>query len=151
MHYVFYGSSIVQSLGPLLIHKFGRHKAFFASNRAFRRAATSLAANCWLALTIWATFRYCFSSMTGAEMTANTQGIVESILLARAISIAPALHGLGRMLVGTFGEPGWIEVASPVGAKSDGERYGDENDNRYNAMKKSSFSAQTVNRTVRFV
>ena len=89
--------------------------------------------------------------MTGAETTARIQGTVLSILFALACSIAPALHGFGRMLAGTLGEPGWIEENSPFSAKRDGERYGEEKDSRYSAMKNSSFKAQTRKRTVRFV
>jgi hypothetical protein len=75
-------------------------------------------------------FKYCLRIITGAETTARTQGTVLSILFARAISIAAALHGLGRMLDGTLGEPGWTEAGSPLGANKEGERYGDEKESR---------------------
>lgn len=128
------------------------HRAFFvALSLVIRRASTSLLARVLLALIICAMFRYCFRIMTGPETTARIHGTVLSILFALASSIAAALQGFGRMLLGTFGEPGWAEVASPVGAKSEGERYGEENDSKYSAMKKSSFRAQTVKSTVRLV
>lgn len=54
---------------------------------------------------------YCFMAMTGADARVRIHGTVESILLARAISIAPADQGLVKNIegFGAAGEPGWIE------------------------------------------
>jgi len=49
---------------------------------------------------------------------------------------------------GAAGLPGCIvEVPAPA-CRSAGERIGDENERRYTAMKKTSFSAHSVKRTV---
>lgn len=71
----------------------------------------------------------------GHDTAAMIHGTVESILLARATSSAPALHGLAKMeLIGSIaGEPGWkvVPVAeSDRVCKSDGDRYGEEKDKR---------------------
>jgi hypothetical protein len=91
--------------------------------------------------------------MMGSEMIASVHGTTESILFALASSNAPALHGFANKDAadGCVGLPGWREeAASPDFAvvRREGERYGEENDNRYRAMKKSSFAAQQTNRTV---
>lgn len=82
-------------------------------------------------------------------MPTRIHGTVESILFARAISNAPALHGLTKML-GWAGEPGWVEVPTPEAsvARSEGESSGEEKERRYNAMKKSSLRAQKRKSTV---
>lgn len=66
--------------------------------------------------------------MTGALMTVSTQGTVESILLARAISIAAAEKGLGKRRdgVGSRGEVGEV----PSGAMSAGVIFGEEKQRR---------------------
>lgn len=72
----------------------------------------------------------CFPAMTGKEMEARIHGTVESILFARAISIAPADHGLVKSTegFGAAGLPGWrVEGA---GCKREGERIGEENERR---------------------
>lgn len=93
-------------------------------------------------------------NMMGNEMPARIQGIVLSILLARASSMAPALHGFTKMLLGFgwAGEPGCADedVVFPslsTATRSDGESSGDEKERRYRAMKKSSLSAQKRNST----
>lgn len=65
-------------------------------------------------------------------MPVITQGQKLSILLARAISRAPALHGLAVL----------------TGCRREGDRVGEEKESRYSPMKNSSFSAQQMNRTV---
>ena len=77
--------------GPNFIHPF--FLAISLSYAAFL-LATSPSAIQRLAFTSWMTLRTCFASMTGALMPTRIQGTVESILFARAISNAPALHGL---------------------------------------------------------
>lgn len=91
----------------------------------------------------------CLPAMTGKDTAARIHGTVLSILLARAISMAPADHGLVKRSdgLGAAGDPG-VRLAGVSGfCSSDGVRSGDENDSRYSAMKKSSFSAQKVKRT----
>lgn len=77
----------------------------------------------------------CLNSMTGAEMPVMTHGQKLSILLARAISRAPALHGLAKRLLGTglAGFPGCTEEGwptSPTGWRSEGERIGEEKESK---------------------
>ena len=86
-------------------------------------------------------------------MPVRIQGTVLSILLARAISIAPALHGLTKMVLGfgCAGEPGCVEVMPPLLSlvtSRDGDSNGEEKERRYKAMKKSSLRAQNMNNTV---
>lgn len=70
--------------------------------------------------------------MTGAEAIIKTQGTVESILLARAISIAAAEKGLAKKAegLGAAGEPGWIEEGLFRSENRVGERSGEEKDSR---------------------
>jgi hypothetical protein len=72
--------------------------------------------------------------MTGAETPVMTHGQNLSILLARAISRAPALHGLAKRLVGTglAGFPGCTEegCAPPTGWRREGDRIGEEKESR---------------------
>ena len=52
---------------------------------------------------------------------------------------------------GAAGVPGWRVLPAPSGVvicRRDGERYGEEKDRRYRAMKKSSLRAQVTNSTV---
>jgi len=92
--------------------------------------------------------------MTGREILAMIQGTRVFILFALAISNAPALYGLENNELevgGADGLPGCRVVpASPflTTCNNDGVKYGDENDKRYRAMKKASFSAQAQNSTV---
>ena len=65
-------------------------------------------------------------------MPAIAQGILLSILLARASSIAQALPGAAkRVEAGKDGEPGWVERPgwSEVGRR-EGERVGEEKERR---------------------
>lgn len=73
----------------------------------------------------------CLPAQTGALSPARIQGTVLSILLARAASSAPALHGLRNRVLGTgfAGEPGWVEVAESCWRR-DGERSGEEKERR---------------------
>jgi hypothetical protein len=75
---------------------------------------------------------HCLIAMTGAEAKVRIQGTVESILLARAISIAPADHGLVKNIdgFGAAGEPGWMEDGCCLSPRSVGERSGELKDNR---------------------
>jgi hypothetical protein len=102
-------------------------------SKASFRLATSPSANQRLAFTIWITLMICFPTMTGALMPTRIHGTVESILFARAISNAPALQGLTKML-GWAGEPGWAEVPVLLPEASvmrrEGERSGEEKERR---------------------
>lgn len=75
-------------------------------------------------------------------------GTVESILFARAASIAPAENGDGKNKLGfgAAGVPG-VSVEGLASAKSVGLKRGEEKERRYSAMKKISFRAQKVKRT----
>ena len=70
--------------------------------------------------------------MMGNETTVKIQGTVESILLARAISMAPAENGLVKNMdgLGAAGEPGCSDDGLFVSAKRVGERRGEEKDSR---------------------
>lgn len=70
--------------------------------------------------------------MTGAEVSIKIQGTVESILLARAISIAAAEKGLAKNAdgLGAAGEPGWSEDGLLRSEKSVGERSGELKERR---------------------
>jgi hypothetical protein len=70
--------------------------------------------------------------MTGADDKVKIQGTVESILLARAISMAPADQGLVKNMegFGAAGEPGWIEDGICLSPRSVGERSGELNERR---------------------
>lgn len=70
--------------------------------------------------------------MTGAEASVRIHGTVESILFARAISIAPADHGLVKNMegFGAAGEPGWMEEGVCLSPRRVGERSGDEKERR---------------------
>ena len=87
--------------------------------------------------------------MMGADVRVKIHGTVESILFARAISIAPADQGLVKNMegFGAAGEPGWIEVGDCLSPSKVGERSGELKERRYSAMKKISFMAQKVKRT----
>lgn len=76
------------------------HYAFFLRNPCVFRLATSPSANQRLALTSWITLIHCLAAMTGNETTVKIHGTVLSILLARAISRAPALHGFTKIADG---------------------------------------------------
>jgi hypothetical protein len=75
---------------------------------------------------------YCLRAMIGADAKVKTHGRVESILLARAISIAPADHGLVKNMegFGAAGEPGWMEVGVLESARRVGERSGELKESR---------------------
>jgi hypothetical protein len=67
-------------------------------------------------------------------MPVMTHGQKLSILFARAISRAPALHGLAKRLLGTglagfpgCAEEGWV---SPTGWRSEGDRMGEEKESK---------------------
>ena len=70
--------------------------------------------------------------MTGKETHKQTQGTVESILFARAASIAPAENGEGKnkLGLGAAGVPGVSEEGFAASAKSVGLRYGEEKERR---------------------
>ena len=91
----------------------------------------------------------CFASMMGALMIMQIHGTVESILFARAASIAPAENGDAKNMLGlgAAGVPGLSDEGLEESAKSVGLRYGEEKDSRYSAMKKVSLRAQKVKRT----
>lgn len=75
---------------------------------------------------------HCLSAMTGAADAAITHGTVLSILFARAISMAPALHGVVQIIEGAAGLPGWTEDSSAALPcwRSDGDSFGDEKESR---------------------
>ena len=68
----------------------------------------------------------------GDETTISTQGTVESILLARAISIAAAEKGLAKNRdgFGAAGEPGRMEDGVLRSGKRVGERRGELKERR---------------------
>jgi hypothetical protein len=77
---------------------------------------------------------------------------VLSILFARAISSAAALHGFANSVLcfGIAGEPGCAEdisVPPSLVTSKLGDSSGEEKERRYSAMKNSSFRAQNKNRT----
>ena len=71
-------------------------------------------------------FRLCLKAMTGKHTPAMIHGTVESILLARASSNAPALYGFRKRDAagGADGVPGWRVLApsAVVICSRDGER-----------------------------
>jgi hypothetical protein len=75
---------------------------------------------------------YCLIAMMGAEAKAQIQGTVESILLARAISIAPADQGLLNIMdgFGAAGEPGTMEDGTLWSPRRVGERSGELKERR---------------------
>lgn len=70
--------------------------------------------------------------MMGALMIMQIQGTVESILLARAISIAPAEKGEAKNMLGfgAAGVPGVREAGFAGSTKSVGLRNGEEKERR---------------------
>lgn len=84
--------------------------------------------------------------MMGALARVSTHGTAESILFARASSIAAALNGLENKRDGT-GSKGVVGVVS-VGHFRAGVTIGELKQRRYSAMKNSSFAAHATNRTV---
>ncbi len=70
--------------------------------------------------------------MKGAEVSMKIQGTVESILLARAISMAAAEKGLAknREGLGAAGDPGWSEEGLLRSEKRVGERRGELKERR---------------------
>lgn len=95
-------------------------------------AARSPSASHLLALTICTTLIYCLAAITGALMTMQIHGTVESILLARAISIAPAEKGEAKNMLGfgAAGEPGVSEEGLAGSANNVGLRSGEEKERR---------------------
>jgi hypothetical protein len=79
-------------------------------------------------------------------MRVSTHGTAESILLARAISMAAALNGLENRRDGV-GSSGVVGVVS-VGHFKAGVTIGELKQSRYSAMKNSSFAAHAMKRTV---
>ena len=76
------------------------HIALRLKRAASLLAARSPSASHLLAFTSWMTLIICFPAMIGKLMMASIHGTVLSILLARAISKAPALHGLMKIVLG---------------------------------------------------
>lgn len=84
----------------------------------------------------------------------TTDGRLLTILFARASSRAPALYGFVKSCLMTLelaSSPWWIAWAAGTCWRRLGESSGDEKLRRYNAMKKTSFKAHTVNSTDLFV
>lgn len=75
---------------------------------------------------------YCLIAITGAEVKVRIHGTVESILFARAISIAPADQGLLKNMegFGTAGEPGTMEDGVCLSPRRVGERSGELKERR---------------------
>jgi len=71
-------------------------------------------------------------AMTGADVIIRIQGRVESILLARAISIAAAEKGLAKNMdgLGAAGEPGCSEDGLLRSEKRVGDRSGELKERR---------------------
>ena len=70
--------------------------------------------------------------MTGLDIAAMNQGIVLSILFARASSIAQALPGVASSAAaGNIGVPGCADAGGLLSlARSEGERIGEEKERR---------------------
>lgn len=68
----------------------------------------------------------------GAETIIKIHGTVESILFARAISMAAAEKGLAKNMdgFGTAGEPGWMEEGPLRSEKRVGESSGELKERR---------------------
>lgn len=110
-------------------------QAFFlpAAMDAFLLAATSPSPSHLLALINWITLITCLPAMTGKLMPARIHGTVLSILFARAISKAPALHGLENKVLGLgwAGEPGWVDTTPLLfAARREGDSRGEEKERR---------------------
>jgi hypothetical protein len=94
----------------------------------------------------------CFEAIIGELMIRIIHGTNESILFARASSNAAALWGLAKMNFGggLAGDPGWrvVLVPLPETCSREGDRYGEEKERRYSAMKNTSLRAQKTKRTV---
>jgi hypothetical protein len=112
----------------------------------------SPSANHLLALINCQTLMTCFKAIIGALILRITHGTNESILFARASSNAAALWGLAKMNFGggLAGDPGWrvVLVPLPETCSREGDRYGEEKERRYSAMKKTSLRQQQTKRTV---
>lgn len=89
---------------------------------------------------------HCLKSIIGALASVRAHGTAESILFARASSIAAALNGLENKRDGA-GSSGVVGVVS-VGHFKAGVTIGELKQSRYSAIKKSSFAAQAMKRTV---
>jgi hypothetical protein len=86
--------------------------------------------------------------MTGADTVARIHGTVESILFARASSIAPADQGDVKTRATTAVVLGRVVLLLVDGGlRREGEISGEEKERRYSDMKKSSLRAQKVKRT----
>lgn len=126
----------------------------FLRGRPFSfRILTSTSASHLLALYIWTPLIICFMTMNGMLTPAISHGPSESILLARAISNAEALNGSGNICRRSevlTGAPGLMKppLDSSTLLIRWGDSQGDEKARRYRPMKKSSLSAQRVNKTV---
>ena len=86
----------------------------FLGSPRFFLSFLSPSASHLLACTSWTTLTHCLKSMTGAEPANMIHGMLESILLARAYSIAAALKGLEKKYVGvgSRGDVGVVSVGS---------------------------------------
>jgi hypothetical protein len=71
-------------------------------------------------------------AIKGAEVSMQIHGTVESILLARAISMAAAEKGLAKNMegLGAAGEPGWMEDGLLRSENRVGERSGELKERR---------------------
>ena len=85
--------------------------------------------------------------MTGPLSMHSIQGKFESILFARAISIAAALYGVGDQIDGLDCRDIVGLEASSSGHLSFGVMMGELKQRRYRAMKKGSFKAHVTKRT----
>ena len=85
-----------------------------------------------LALTNCTTFNICFAAITGHETAASIHGTVESILFARANSMAHALPGAANSVeAGWDGLPGWEEEPGELSiGRREGESMGEEKERR---------------------
>lgn len=121
--------------GAVLSYRTGSYWVFFdpflGSPAAFL-AALSPSASHLLALTICTMLMYCFAAMIGALTAMQIQGTVESILFARAISMAPAENGEAKRMLGlgAAGVPGAREEGLSGSTRSVGLRYGEEKESK---------------------
>ena len=121
--------------GAVLLDLAGRYWVFFNSflgSPAAFLAALSPSASHLLAFTICTTLIYCFAAIIGALTAMQIQGTVESILFARAISIAPAENGEAKRMLGlgAAGVPGAREEGLSGSTRSVGLRYGEEKESK---------------------
>ena len=92
-HYITRNTHIVKQTLGISYRSWPAQFPFFLGKPCSLLVLMSPSASHLLALNNCTTFRICFAAITGDETAANIHGQVESILFARANSIAHALPG----------------------------------------------------------